>query len=516
MTTKTYGKTVQGIVCGHRHLTPAESEDQVVRAAEGFRQLEVEQGDCVAIFMRNDIPFLVASRAAAYLGAYAVPVNWHLSGEELAYILGDCRAGVLIVHADLWRSHSEHIPDNIECIVVETPYDVGRAYDLDPEACCAPGGVRTWSSWLEQCEPFRGEPHAGATSMIYTSGTTGKPKGVRRPPSAPEEMERLAAFVGRTLGCRAGSRCMIPGPLYHSAPNGYAMMAFRQAELVLIPPRFDAEQFLAQVERYALTGAIMAPIMFIRLLKLPETIRNRYDLSSLDFIVHGAAPCPPDVKRSMIDWFGPVVNEYYGSTESGVIVVCNSQDSLAKPGTVGKVVPEADVRILDGDGNPAPVGELGEVYSRFGDRDFTYNNKPEARSAIDVDGYITSGDMGYFDEDGYLYVVDRAKDMVISGGVNIYPAEIEAVLHTFSGIKDCAVFGIPDEEFGESVMAVLEPEEGMELSDDEVRAYLRQHLAGFKVPKIIETGHDLPREDSGKIFKRRLRARYWENANRRI
>jgi len=281
-------------------------------------------------------------------------------------------------------------------------------------------------------------------------------------------------------------------------------------------PRFDAEDTLRLIEDYKLTGAIMVPIMFIRMLKLSEDVRHKYDLSSLEFIIHAAAPCPADVKKAMIEWFGPVINEFYGSTESNAVTALNSEQALAKPGSVGKTVEEADIRILDENGNILPSNTIGEIYSRFPLLDFTYHGKPEARAEIDQDGYITSGDMGYMDEDGYLFIADRAKDMVISGGVNIYPAEIEAVLHNYPGLKDCAVFGIPDEEFGESVMAVLEVEPGNSISIDHVKSFLREHLAGFKVPRFIEIGKDLPREDSGKIFKRRLRDKYWENSGRKI
>lgn len=516
ITTTANDKTLKGILCGDRHLSPEAFDAVIKRAAGGFNRLGVKPGDCVALFLRNDIPFIVASRAASHLGAYAVPINWHLSGEELAYILDDSKARVLVIHADLWHSHRDWIADEVECIVVETPDDLRRAYHLDPATCAVPGGVRDWQSWQQSAEPVRGAPLAAPVSMLYTSGTTGRPKGVLRRPLDPEDAARMRDFRARIYGCREHGRCIVPGPLYHSAPNSYSMQASMIADLLIIEPRFDPEEFLGLLERYAVTGAIMVPIMFIRLLKLPKEVRERYDLSALEFVIHAAAPCPADVKQAMIEWFGPVINEFYGSTESGAVVACNSEQALAKPGSVGKPVPEADVRILDENGEPVPTGQVGEIYSRFPELDFTYNGKPEARAAVEIEGYITSGDMGYFDEDGFLYVVDRAKDMVISGGVNIYPAEIEAVLHACPGVKDCAVFGIPDEEFGESVMAVLEADPDTTLDPDAVRDYLRDRLAGFKVPRVIEIGSNLPREDSGKIFKRRLRDKYWQEAGRRI
>ncbi|MDC0662970.1 acyl-CoA synthetase [Marinobacter sp. SS21] len=515
-TTTANQRDLTGIVCGSRHLSHEAFQQDIRRAATGLTRLGVGAGDCVAIFLRNDIPFLTASHAAAYVGAYAVPVNWHLAGAELTYILDDCDARVLVIHADLWHQVRDAIPEGVRVLVVATHDDLRDAYGLDPQRCTVPAGMVDWADWLAAAEPTTEPPQQGPSSMLYTSGTTGHPKGVRRSPLTPEQSQELMDFRSRVYGCRPHSRCVVPGPLYHSAPNGYGMQVSKIGDLLVLMPRFEAEQFLALIEEYALTGAIMVPIMFIRLLKLADPVRARYDLSSLEFIIHAAAPCPADVKKQMIDWFGPVINEFYGSTESGAVVACNSGQALAKPGSVGQVVPEAEVRILDAQGQPLPPGQIGEIYSRFEVMDFTYNRKPEARAEIDIDGYITSGDMGYLDEDGFLFIADRIKDMVISGGVNIYPAEIEEVLHKYPGIKDCAVFGIPDREFGEALMAVVEADNDSDFNPDGIQLYLRQHLAGFKVPRHIEVGVDLPREDSGKIFKRRLRDKFWQEAGRNI
>jgi long-chain acyl-CoA synthetase len=240
-------------------------------------------------------------------------------------------------------------------------------------------------------------------------------------------------------------------------------------------------------------------------------------MSSLLHIIHAAAPCPPDVKRAMIEWWGPIIHEFYGSTESGAVTYANSEDALNKPGTVGRISPGTELRFVGEDGSLLPQGEIGEIYSRIADHpDFTYHNKPEKRAEIERDGFVTSGDVGYIDADGYVFICDRKRDMVISGGVNIYPAEIEAALHAIPGVHDCAVFGIPDEEFGEALMAVVEPQSGVTLDISGVRAQLRTQLADYKVPKHIEIQAGLPREDSGKIFKRRLRDPYWERAGRRI
>jgi long-chain acyl-CoA synthetase len=272
---------------------------------------------------------------------------------------------------------------------------------------------------------------------------------------------------------------------------------------------------LIEVER--IDTLFMVPTMFVRLMKLPETVRKKYDTSSLRHVVHAAAPCPADIKRAMIEWWGPVIYEYYGSTEASALTFASSEDALKKPGTVGKILDGVELRFLGDNGASLPQGEIGEIYSRIsGSPDFTYHNKPEKRTEIERDGFITSGDVGYIDADGYVFICDRKRDMVISCGVNIYPAEIEAALHAVSGVHDCAVFGIPDEEFGEALMAVVEPEAGEKLDAGSIRAQLKTALADYKVPKHIEIQPQLPREDSGKIFKRRLRDPYWERAGRRI
>ena len=257
--------------------------------------------------------------------------------------------------------------------------------------------------------------------------------------------------------------------------------------------------------------------MFNRLIKLPEAVRERYDLSSLRDVVHAAAPCPAPTKRAMIDWWGPVINEYYGATETGMVTYCDSAQWLAHPGTVGKAIPEADVRVIDADGVGLPQGEIGEVVARVHTiADFTYHGDEAKRRDAEKSGLIAPGDIGYLDADGFLYLCDRAKDMIISGGVNIYPAEIEAELHKMPGVADCGVFGIPDEEYGEAICAVVQTQPGVSLTEAEVKAFLRGQIAGYKVPKRVDFHEELPREDSGKIFKRKLREPFWAGLDRRI
>jgi long-chain acyl-CoA synthetase len=357
--------------------------------------------------------------------------------------------------------------------------------------------------------------------MPYTSGTTGRPKGVRRIPPRPEDSARIAALTREVLakgyGIEPGMRALVSAPLYHSAPNLYALQALLNDGWLVLEPRFDAERTLALIERHQLTHAYLVPTMYVRMLRLPEETRRRYDLASMRFVASTGSPCPPEVKRAMIDWWGPVFHECYASSEAGLITVISSAEALAKPGSAGRAIGGGSLRILDEAGRELAPGEIGLIYARQpAYPDFTYNNDPAARARLERDGLWTLGDMGHLDADGYLYVCDRASDMVISGGVNIYPAEIEAALATMPGVRDCAVFGIPDAEFGEALAAAVQPEPGTTLDAESVRGFLAERIAGYKVPRTIAFLAELPREESGKIFKRRLREPYWANTGRRI
>jgi long-chain acyl-CoA synthetase len=506
-----------GITSGQRRRSHAEVADRAARIAGGLQRLGVKQGDSVCILMRNDIAFIEAAYAAMRLGAYAVPINWHFKPEEINYVLKDSGASVLVGHADMLHQLRDAIPAGVTVLSAPTPPEILSHYKIDPCHLATPGFAIDLESWLPRQRPYDGPALPQPQNMIYTSGTTGHPKGVRRNAPTPEQAiasEQIRALI---YGLKPGVRGLLPGPLYHAAPNSFGLRAGRLGGALVMMPRFDAEEFLRLIEAERIDTVFMVPTMFIRLLKLPEELRKKYDTSSLSHVIHAAAPCPADVKRAMIRWWGPVVYEYYGSTESSALTFANSEDALNKPGTVGKILDGVELRFLGEDGNPLPQGEIGEIYSRVpGNPDFTYHNKPEKRAEIERDGFITSGDVGYIDQDGYVFICDRKRDMVISGGVNIYPAEIEAALHAVAGVHDCAVFGIPDDEFGEALMAVVEPQAGVTLDVASIRAQLKASLADYKVPKHVEIHTQLPREDSGKIFKRRLRDPYWERAGRRI
>jgi long-chain acyl-CoA synthetase len=506
-----------GIISGGRRKTRDEVNDRARLIAGGLAALGIRPGDSVGILMRNDIAFLEAAYAVMTLGAYAVPVNWHFKPDEIAYVMEDSGARVLIGHADLLYGLHGIIPSGVTMLSVPPPPEIVDTYRIDAAHREAAPGAIDFDAWLGKQMPYDGPALPQPQNMIYTSGTTGHPKGVKRYAPTPEQTASMEAMRALIYGLKPGVRALLPGPLYHSAPNAFGLRAGRLADALVLMPRFDAEEFLRIIHEQKIDNAFMVPTMFTRLLKLPEQVRKSYDVSSLRHIIHAAAPCPAEVKRAMIEWFGPVIYEFYGSTESGAVTFASSEDALKKPGTVGKISPGAELRFLGDGGRILPQGEIGEIYSRIAaNPDFTYHNKPEKRAEIDRDGFITSGDVGYIDADGYVFICDRKRDMVISGGVNIYPAEIEAVLHGISGIHDCAVFGIPDEEFGEALMAVIEPSPGVTLDPAELRDRLKVSLAGYKIPKHIEIQPNLPREDSGKIFKRRLRDPYWERAGRKI
>jgi long-chain acyl-CoA synthetase len=505
------------ISSGQREASASSLRERALRCARGLADAGVSEGGVIALLLRNDMPFLEAMLATDYLGAYSVPINWHYTGDEVSYILTDSQSSHLIVHADLLREIRDHIPKNVTVLCVETPPEIRAAYGIADALARVPDDCLEWESWLARQGRWQEAHRAARGRMCYTSGTTGRPKGVKREPPAPEHTKAYAQLSNEWFGFKPGMRTAMIGPMYHSVQAGYAISAVRAFGNVSLLPRFDAEAVLQLIEEQRLTHIHLVPIMMNRLLKLPRNVRERYDLSSLRFVVHGAAPCSPATKREMIRWWGPILHEYYGTTEVGMVSRASSEEWLARPGTVGRAWPGRAIRILDDDGRALPAGKEGHVFMTLGSMpNFTYHNAAAKRASVERDGLVTNGDIGYLDEDGYLFLCDRAHDMVISGGTNIYPAEIEAELSAHAAVSDCAVFGIPDDEFGETVAAVVQLQPGADASADELRAFLAKRLAKFKLPRHFEFQENLPRDDSGKIFKRVLRDKFWTGRERRI
>jgi long-chain acyl-CoA synthetase len=504
------------VLAGDRILSYAQLQENGRRAARGLYEAGLREGDAVALLLRNDFAFLEATHAAALLGAYPVPINWHFKSDEVAFVLGDCGAKFLVAHADLLAGVADAIPAGMPVYVVPTPPEAQRDYKVPADRCVPAPDAVLWAEWIASFAPWDQPPRAGRPSMIYTSGTTGRPKGVRRRPMTPQQQEGQVRLFKEVYGVEPNMRALITGPLYHASPNAFARQAITQGDLLVLQSRFDAEDTLAAIAEHRITSLVMVPTMFVRLLKLPDEVKAAYDVSTIRSVIHTAAPCPPDVKRALIEWWGPVINEAYGGTESGIVVACNSEEWLAHPGTVGHPVEHATVSIYDEAGNRLPDGEVGEIYMRCDDyADFTYHNQDQRRRDIDRDGLVSLGDVGFM-KDGYLYLCDRKADMVIAGGVNIYPAEIEAVLLQCPDVRDAAVFGIPDDDLGETLLAAIEPVPGTTPDAEAIKRFLAERIALYKVPRLIVFHDTLPREDSGKLFKRKLREPYWAGRERRI
>jgi long-chain acyl-CoA synthetase len=500
-----------------RALPPDVFQDRCVRAAAALRGLGVGQGDVVALMLYNAPETLELMIAARSIGADYCMVNWHFKSAEARHILADSEARVLIVHANLLQQVCDGLPDAVRVLVVQPSARTRQAFSI-PDAALAMGRTHAaWDACRDGTAAIELPAVAPGTLRAYTSGTTGAPKGVQRVRPTPEQVQLAARMSQIALGIEGSMRTLMCAPMYHSAPCGYMLQAALHDAHIWIEARFDAEAMLRTIERERISHVYVVPTMMHRLLQLPAAVRARYDLGSLRFAACTGAPCPKETKLAMIDWWGPVIHEAYAASEFGYITHIDSEEALRKPGSAGRAMPGAEVRIMSSSGRELPAGSVGLIYVRQSAvTDFTYSNNDEARRRIERNGLWTLGDMGYLDGEGYLYVVDRDSDMVVSGGVNIYPSEIEAVLGAMPGIADCAVFGVPDDEFGERLVAAIQPVAGAILSSGDVQAHVRQRLANYKVPRDVVFHAQLPREDTGKIFKRKLREPYWANANRRI
>ena len=489
------------LIFGRLERPGAEIDGRAARLAGGLARLGIEDGDVVAVMLRNDPAYVDIIQGCRIAGAYYCQINWHFKRDEAGFILADCGAKVLFIQPDLLAEIDGAVPPHVRVITVAH----------------APGDIAEFEAWLAAQAAYAGAPRTPRGHMAYTSGTTGRPKGVRRLPPTPAQQVLAAQVAKDALGIYPGVRSLLSAPLYHSAPSSFAQQSLLQGSLFVLEEKFDAEATLALIERHRIDTAYLVPVMYVRLLRLPAEVRSRYDLSSLTFVASTGSPCAPEVKKAMIEWLGPVIYEAYASSETGYITAMSPHDAMRKAGSAGKALGSATIRILDEAGRDLPAGEIGTIYAHQpAYSDFTYHGNEAARHAVDRDGLVSVGDMGYLDDEGFLFVCDRASDMVISGGVNIYPAEIEHVLITLPGVADCAVVGIPDDEFGESLAAQVVAEAGAKLDAETIRHALGERIAGYKVPRRIDIVEALPRDDNGKVQKRKIRDAYWSGRSRRI
>jgi long-chain acyl-CoA synthetase len=481
-------------------VTYRQLEDRSNQGAHLFRSLGLKRGDSIALMMDNNARFFEICFAAQRAGLLYTAMSSRLSTQEAEYILADCGAKLLVVSASLAAQAAE---------LLDRSPKVHARY-------CVNGVLPAYPAWepARDAQPVaRIADESAGRDMLYSSGTTGRPKGVKTE-LLDEAIDATSALmkVSTTLyGLDAGSVYLSPAPLYHAAPLRFNMTVMRFGGTSVIMEHFDAEEALALIERHSITHSQWVPTMFVRMLKLPPEVRARHRHDTLRVAIHAAAPCPVQVKQGMIDWWGPVLYEYYAGTEGNGFVACDSPQWLAHRGTVGRAL-VGEVRILGEAGELLPAGETGTIYFANGPG-FEYHNDPaKTASAKSAEGWTTLGDVGYVDAEGYLYLTDRKHYMIISGGVNIYPQEVENLLVTHPRVADVAVIGVPNEEFGEEVKAVVQPADmggaGPALAE-ELIAYCRANLSHIKCPRSVDFEAELPRSPTGKLYKRLLRDRYW-------
>jgi long-chain acyl-CoA synthetase len=502
------------IVDDHGSVTWAELDERVNRLIDALRARGLVEGDAIALMAGNQRAQFEVSLAGMQAGWLVVPVNWHLVADELAYIVDDADAKALVVDEKFIvvgveaEARSAGLVTSIA--ISATPPERFESY----ESVLASGSAD------DPADQVKGGP------MFYTSGTTGFPKGVRgglATVGGPVEIWQLmAASLGEMMEVPAASPVqLVCGPAYHSAQWVYGMFPLLLGATVVFQHRFDAAEVLDLIDAHQVTNTHLVPAQMVRLLRLPDERRAGFDGASLVAVHHGAAPCPAEVKRAMIEWWGPLLTEYYGGTEGGFIANISATEWLDRPGSVGKALPVMEVLVRREDGEPAGTGEVGQIWFRsLLGMDFEYHNAPDKTAAAHREpGVGTLGDVGYLDDEGYLFLSDRKIDMIISGGVNIYPAEIEGVLAGHDAVADAAVIGIPDDEMGERVLAVLELTDGRQATPElegELEAHCRAHLAGYKCPRPWDFVAALPRNAAGKLAKRTLREPYWADTTRRI
>jgi len=482
-------------------VTFAELEERSRRVARMLHAAGLRPGDHIAVMLENHPRYFEIFWGAIRSGLYLTPINWHLKVEEAGYIVEDCGATAFFTSAAVKEVAAELEP-RLRQVRLRLMID---------------GTVDGYDSYEASIDRFPAEPldnEVEGSFMFYSSGTTGRPKGIK-PAVVPAPYGTgggaLISLIQALFGFSEKTVYLCPAPLYHAAPLGWSTAAHRIGATVVVMEKFDPEACLAAISRYSVSHAQFVPTHFVRMLKLDPEARGRYDTSSLEMVVHAAAPCPVEVKRQMIDWLGPIVSEYYAGSEGNGFCTLNTQQWLAHPGSVGVSV-LGTVHICDEDGNEVATGETGQVWFESPTR-FEYHNDPnKTAGAFNDRGWSTLGDIGHLDHDGYLYLTDRASHMIISGGVNIYPQEVENELTMHPKIADVAVIGVPNPDLGEEVKAVVVPAPGVRVDPDlerEIITFCRERLAHFKCPTSVDFVDDLPRLPTGKLLKRELRLRYW-------
>jgi long-chain acyl-CoA synthetase len=488
-------------------VTYRQLDQQSNRIAQLFRSLGLKAGDHVALYLENNARFFEICWGAQRSGLVYTALSSRLTAEEVDYIVTDCGAKLFVTSKYLAERAAELAP---------LMKGASHRFMIDGTT----PGYQSWEAAVARCPATPIADQIAGHDMLYSSGTTGRPKGVV-PVQEPQPIDYdnpLLAMTRQRYGMGEDTIYLSPAPLYHAAPLRFNMSVMRLGGTSVIMEHFDAEDFLKLVEKHRVTHSQLVPTMFVRFLKLPDEVRLKYDVSSLKCAIHAAAPCPIPTKEKMIAWWGPIVWEYYGGTEGNGLTVCNSAEWMAHKGTVGRAV-VGSLKICDDDGNELPQGEAGTVYFAGG-REFAYHNDPKKTAeSRNAQGWTTLGDVGYVDADGFLYLTDRKAFMIISGGVNIYPQEAENLLITHPKVMDCAVFGVPNPDFGEEVKAVVQPrnmaDAGPALAE-ELLGFCRQHLSAIKCPRSVDFEAELPRHPTGKLYKRLLRDRYWQGRESRI
>jgi len=487
------------VVSAHGDRTYEDLNHEINRMARALRARGLEAGDAIALMCTNRPEFLEVLYASQRIGLRLTPINWHLTGEEASYIIENCGAKAFVCSGELGER------------VVGAAEGGGPALVKINTGGYLPG-FEMYNSVVAAEDASDIEDPVLGTQMLYTSGTTGRPKGVHRTTAATSALA-MVNFSGYDEDWASSTDAhLVTGPLYHAAPLAFSVaVPYLYGVPLVVMDHWDAVEALQLVEKHGVTHTHMVPTMFHRLVALPEETRQRYDTSSLRFVIHGAAPCPVPIKRRLIEWLGPVVTEYYAATE-GLGTWVDSKTWLEHPGTVGRPMVPGLVKVADEQGNDLPAGDIGLVFLQAPEATrFDYYGDAQKTADAFRGDYFTLGDMGYMDEDGFLFLTDRTANLIISGGVNIYPAEVDAVLLEHPAVGDVATIGVPDEEWGESVKAVVQPADGVEGSDalaNSLMEYCRVHLAHYKCPRSVDFVDELPREDTGKIFKRKLREQY--------